>query len=98
VHYYCRQLGIVFHESPIPISITDENGRSPSPSVAPSEDDISVPVPDSDEATVPSVEQKIREPDFTKPILGFRPPASMRKSGLKARKSKIRKAGLRAAT
>ncbi|KAF8351314.1 Mechanosensitive ion channel-domain-containing protein [Amanita rubescens] len=97
VHYYCRQLGIVFHETPLPIAITDEHGRSPSPSVH-SEDNISVPVPDSDEATVPSVEQKIREPDFTKPILGFRPPASARTSGLKARKSKSRKAALRAAT
>lgn len=98
VHYYCRLLGIVFHETPLPIAITDEHGRSASPSVVPSEDDISVPLPDEDEATVPSVEQNCRESDFTKPILGFRPPASMRTSGLKARKSKSRKTALRAAT
>lgn len=100
VQHYCQQLGIICHESPLPIAIrSSTDGLSPSSSLFdPPEDDISVPVPDSDSEMVSNSEQTKLEPNITEPVMGFRPPASTRAKGLKARKSKSRKTVLRAAT
>ncbi|KAF8528910.1 Mechanosensitive ion channel-domain-containing protein [Hysterangium stoloniferum] len=89
-HYYCRQLGIHFHESPQPVVLTDVNERplgsgldmhKPTASLSPDGDITS------------ALEKEVIEP--VKPVLGFLPPPDKRTALTRVRKSKYRKANVR---
>lgn len=98
VQYYCRRLGIIGYEAPLPITFgksPDEQLDFPPSPMLPAEDDISLSVSDMDQQL--ASEQAEPEGDEVKLTLGFRPPASAKAARLKARKSKSRKTALRAA-
>ncbi|KDQ28908.1 hypothetical protein PLEOSDRAFT_1075773 [Pleurotus ostreatus PC15] len=90
VNYYCKQLGIVCHASPLPISFSDmhtgagdENGQYPDEGASPAG------------GGRPAGEGREDESGKMKPTLGFLPPESARTSYLRARKSKSKKAMMR---
>ncbi|KAF9481972.1 hypothetical protein BDN70DRAFT_991464 [Pholiota conissans] len=106
VHYYCRQLGIVGYEAPLPIAyVTDleKFGRGGSPSSGavgqfvddpqpPQSPQPASPTPTSMQEDVAEVERVAKE---MKPVLGFLPPMADRSSHmLRARKSRNRKANI----
>ncbi|PFH52860.1 hypothetical protein AMATHDRAFT_139083 [Amanita thiersii Skay4041] len=95
VQYYCRQLGIVGYEAPLPIVYGDPNtegyGIPPMPPI-PSDDYLRPPP-----GTLGTMEQVVEEePQKVEPVLGFLPPFTSRSSNLRARKSKSRKLAYRA--
>ncbi|KAF8623440.1 hypothetical protein AX15_006382 [Amanita polypyramis BW_CC] len=98
VQYYCRQLGIIGYEAPIPIVFgksPEQQDDLPPSSVMSSADDISVAASEMNRELADELAE--REEDELKSTLGFTPPASSRKARLKARKSKSRKTAFRAA-
>ncbi|KIL68115.1 hypothetical protein M378DRAFT_8799 [Amanita muscaria Koide BX008] len=109
--YYCRQLGIICYQTPIPV-ITDDVSNDqleipPSPTLSPVDSDtISQKsrnaTGDGISVAAFEMEQRLaaeqeREVGDLRPTLSFMPPASARASRLKARKSKSRKPALHAA-
>jgi len=89
VQYYCRQLGITFHESTIPVVYADRDTQQYEPSLQ-FNDAASNPSPygvSSSNVDLPSL-----VPVQKMSLLGFQPPSSQ--TSLRARKSKSRKAAL----
>jgi len=85
--FYCRQLGISCHNSPIPIAFTDELG----PKAMTSAMDGSTEMVDPDSNLTDAL-RAMTGPDV-KPMLGFLPPAAERDqiTSLRARKSRANK-------
>lgn len=81
MQYYCRQLGIVYYESPIPIAYADADTQLYTPHI---ENNAEV---DGVSAEVGAMPQN---------VMGFTPPLSTG-SHLRARKSRSRKAAMRIA-
>jgi len=89
VQHYCRQLGIQFHETPIPMVYADRDTQQyeSSPQF---DDNMSIPPsPYMSSSAVDLPSQVARE---KKNFLGFQPPSSQ--TSLRARKSKSRKSAL----
>ncbi|KAI0796486.1 Mechanosensitive ion channel-domain-containing protein [Abortiporus biennis] len=88
VNYFCRQLGIIAHEAPMPIAYADHETMDYMPMT---------PTPiDEDSFPSPEPEQTGYHRDGTKAIyLGFAPPSDKPVPGIRARKSKGRKNILR---
>ncbi|KAG6813928.1 hypothetical protein H0H92_005777 [Tricholoma furcatifolium] len=87
--YYCRQLGITYYESPIPVVYADPHKglSTPQPPSAPTSPTV------AEDFSSPDNVEDVEEP--VKPLLGFLPPASTRSSHLRARRSKNKKAAMR---
>lgn len=90
VQFYCRQLGIVCYESPMPIVWGDQDSLDYGLATPGDEDQ---PPPSPAPGSEAPAEQE-QDPKDIKPSLGFLPPLKDR-SHLRARKSKSRKAVLR---
>ncbi|KAI0080698.1 hypothetical protein K474DRAFT_1589318 [Panus rudis PR-1116 ss-1] len=92
VNYYCRQLGIVAHEAPLPVAYADPETMDYTPSSPLPYDDDGEPYSPSPEvhAADASGNQKRQV------MLGFTPPPDKPISGVRARKSKSKKSALRA--
>lgn len=93
MNYYCRQLGIIAYESTIPLAFIDpDSGEyvAPDPSIEPPPS----PAVLDDMLDTEPLEP---EPELTRKVtlLGFQPPADKLHGGIRARKSKSRKAMLR---
>ncbi|KAH7888056.1 Mechanosensitive ion channel-domain-containing protein [Phlebopus sp. FC_14] len=85
VQYYCRQLGIVAYESPLPIVYADPDTQQ---YTLPAEFDV---VGDSS-----SSQKEISEAEATpKSFLGFTPPSQQDSQAMRVRKSRSRKVALR---
>jgi len=93
VQFYCRQLGIVCYESPIPIVWADEDTLD-SGMLTPGEEEQPPPSPAPGSVAEAPAEQQEQDDKDVKPALGFLPPLNDR-SHLRARKSKHKKAVLR---
>ncbi|KAL4082014.1 Mechanosensitive ion channel-domain-containing protein [Scleroderma yunnanense] len=81
VHHYCRQLGIVYYESPMPIAYADVDTQ------------LYTPLP---EASAEGDNMSAEIDVAPRNLMGFTPP-HMTGSDLKARKSRSRKAAMRTA-
>ncbi|KAH7931366.1 hypothetical protein BV22DRAFT_1027599 [Leucogyrophana mollusca] len=88
VQYYCRQLGIVAFESPIPVVYADPETQrySPPPFSSPA---------DNGSDNAPISQQPREGESAVKHFLGFTPPHEQGANLTRARKSKSRKAALR---
>ncbi|KAF8640037.1 hypothetical protein AX17_001279 [Amanita inopinata Kibby_2008] len=96
VQHYCRELGIVGYEAPLPIVFANASTESYDPSRSPSIFPEDEAMPESEQQT--EVEETERKPKDVKPTLGFVAPVPTRPSNLtRARKSKSKKTALRAA-
>ncbi|TFK56013.1 hypothetical protein OE88DRAFT_1621194 [Heliocybe sulcata] len=93
VQFYCRQLGIVCHASPIPIVWADEDTQDYG-MLTPGEEEQPPPSPLPGSVMEVSVEQQEQDGQDMEPALGFKPPLKDR-SHLRARKSRSKKAVLR---
>lgn len=81
VQYYCRQLGIIAYESPMPIVYVDSDTQQYTPTIS---------------ETEPYSQDDLHGTEgSTKRFLGFTPPDQHGPQLLRARKSKSRKAALR---
>ncbi|OBZ76368.1 hypothetical protein A0H81_03665 [Grifola frondosa] len=81
VNYYCRQLGIVAYQSPLPITYVGQEMM-----------EVPAPTP-VDEEMEPSMEP---EREQGRPVtLGFRPPADKLSRNVRVRKARSKKAMLR---
>ncbi|EKM59449.1 uncharacterized protein PHACADRAFT_86174 [Phanerochaete carnosa HHB-10118-sp] len=95
--YYCRQLGIIAYEAPLPIAYVDPDTQEIM--AYPGEDDFMDAGWDQQEVqssplqTSPQIPQQPSK-DYRPSALGFEPPPDG--PGIRARKSKSRKAGMRA--
>ncbi|KAJ3503863.1 hypothetical protein NLJ89_g8241 [Agrocybe chaxingu] len=99
VQYYCRQLGIVGYEAPLPIVYADPKTMTYQPESPGFEDILSPTEGVTSPVTEQRREQDARETEIEarnmKPTLGFLPPLADRSSHLtRARKSKNKKANL----
>lgn len=96
VAYYCRQLGIIAYEPPIPVAYVDPDTQEIMS--YPGEDEFMDNSYDPDVLSQTSAQQP--QPQSTgahRPsCLGFEPPPDGHMPGIRARKSRSRKAGLRA--
>lgn len=90
VQYYCRQLGIVCYEAPLPVVYADPNTKTYNPKTSPDKEESSSPNP---KPTTSRMRQRETAQDRT--FLGFRPPPVDRSSHLmRARKTKKKKAAV----
>lgn len=91
VQYYCRQLGIVGYEAPLPVVYADPNTQTYKPMTSPSKDDS----PSLGPTSPRNQDQAVKTARDMKPVLGFLPPLTDRSSHLmRARKSKKKKAAV----
>lgn len=91
VQYYCRQLGIIGYEAPLPVVYADPHTNTYKPTTSPDKDDL---FPSSPNPTSSRAKQRTMAPD-KKPVLGFLPPPVDLSSHLmRARKIKKRKAAV----
>jgi hypothetical protein len=106
VQYYCRQLGIVGYESPIPITYADADNIPPTPtSFGPDDPDFptsptySMRTPTNASTVFGQQQATERKEHVKKPVMGFLSPndhGTDLSGGLtRPRKSKGRKAGMR---
>ena len=90
--HYCRQLGIIGYEAPLPVVYADPNTHTYMPTANPGKHNLSPTSPD------PRMEQRNQDEtaqDMKPSVLGFVPPLPDRSSHLmRARKSKKRKAAV----
>ncbi|TFK43314.1 Mechanosensitive ion channel-domain-containing protein [Crucibulum laeve] len=99
VQYYCRQLGIIGYEAPLPIvygdPISQRYNPLPSPGIEePLSPNVSTPV--TEQHRREEAEELDRLAKNMKPSLGFLPPLATRSAHLsRARKSKHKKVALR---
>ncbi|KDR83508.1 hypothetical protein GALMADRAFT_55000 [Galerina marginata CBS 339.88] len=93
--YYCRQLGIVGYEAPMPIVYANSSTLTYQPSLSPvpPEEALS-PFPASPNKLKEEAVEAEKEAKDMKPTLGFLPPLAVRASHLRARKSRNRKANI----
>jgi hypothetical protein len=107
VQYYCRLLGIVCYDAPLPIVWADPETNTYMPSPPPFEGDegalLGVDMMNRDAAPSPitaggggGVGQLGETVDQMKPTLGFLPPLAVRSAYMRARKSKGKKSIMRA--
>jgi len=87
--YYCRQLGIIGYEAPLPVVYADSDTKTYKPTTSPDIDDLSP----SSNPTSSRTRQRGMAQD-TAPVLGFLPPADHSSHLMRARKTKKRKAAV----
>jgi len=91
--YFCRQLGITYQDSPLPVTLIDSNGQQLSlpGNVVPIEEPLSPgPMSPGNEEVEETKE------DIVRPVLGFYPPKGNRTMLTRMRKSKYKKGHLQA--
>ena len=91
VQYYCRQLGIICYEAPLPVVYADPDANTYKPTTSSDKDDLSPP---NSNPTSSRPRRREMAQDKT-PVLGFLPPPADRSSHLmRARKTKKKKAAV----
>jgi hypothetical protein len=91
VQYYCRQLGIIGYEAPLPVVYADPDTNTYKPTTSPGKEDLSPP---SSNPTPSRTRQRGMAQDKM-PVLGFLPPPADHSTHLmRARKTKRRKAAV----
>ena len=89
VQYYCRELGIIGYEAPLPVVYADPDTNTYKPMTSPDKEDLSPP---SSNLTSSGTRQRAQD---KMPALGFLPPPVDCSSHLmRARKTKRRKAAV----
>ena len=91
VQYYCRELGIISHEAPLPVVYADPDTNTYKPTTNQDKGDF---FPSSSSTTSSSTKQRGMA-QVQKPVLGFLPPpADVSSHLMRARKIKKRKAAV----
>ncbi|KAK0453264.1 Mechanosensitive ion channel-domain-containing protein [Armillaria borealis] len=96
VQYYCRQLGIIGYEAPLPIVYGDPHTQTYNPPPSPGVDDVGMGSSTDKLPETVHVQSASPVPERMKPTLGFLPPVATRTGvNIRQRKSKSRKANMR---
>ncbi len=96
VQYYCRQLGIIGYEAPLPIVYGDPQTQTYNPPPSPGVDDVGMGSSTDKLPETVHVQSASPVPERMKPTLGFLPPVATRTGvNIRQRKSKSRKANMR---
>lgn len=93
VQYYCRQLGIISYEAPLPVVYANPDTNTYKPSTSPDNDDLFSSDLNSNPTSARTKQREMAQDK--KPVLGFLPPPVDLSSHLmRARKIKKRKAAV----